>query len=382
MNRLEQLDSIRGIAALFVFFNHVLLMFPIMFSEQYGVGVTILKDTPIHLLWGGHEAVLIFFILSGYVLSLSFLSRKAVTYTTYLKKRIVRLYIPFVVALMFAIVMNSLLFNSNNLTGTSEWINHQWSEYKWTDILWHVLFIGEFDTHVFNGPVWSLVHEMRVSIIFPVLMVCILKLSWFKNLLIMGTFSVIGFLLSKLTGSSNIDYFITLHYAAIFMAGALLAKHQNDISKNFKKLHEWQVNLMIVCSILLLTYNYWFLPSLNLIHVEILSDWIATVGAAIWIVLAVSSAKVTRFLLQRPLMFVGKISYSFYLYHFIVILSMMYAFNGKLPLWSIGLISLAITLILSSIMYRIVEMPSIQLTKKIGKSNDVATKLRNQKEVS
>src|SRR4051794_31450307 len=75
--RLGGLDALRGIAALVVLIHHALLTTPSLGEVQrYGPRPATgweraLAVPPLHLLWAGSEAVLVFFVLSGLVLTLS-----------------------------------------------------------------------------------------------------------------------------------------------------------------------------------------------------------------------------------------------------------------------------------------------------------------------
>lgn len=62
-NRFNEFDSLRGLAAVSVVLCHLLPL------GNYTL-INTLDKTPFHLLWAGHEAVILFFILSGFVLSL------------------------------------------------------------------------------------------------------------------------------------------------------------------------------------------------------------------------------------------------------------------------------------------------------------------------
>ncbi|WP_370445956.1 acyltransferase family protein [Acidiferrobacter sp. SPIII_3] len=53
-----------------------------------------LSYTPLGLAWAGRAAVVFFFVLSGYVLYVMW-ERGGLSYGAYLKKRVVRLYLPY-----------------------------------------------------------------------------------------------------------------------------------------------------------------------------------------------------------------------------------------------------------------------------------------------
>ncbi|WP_368259248.1 acyltransferase family protein, partial [Blautia wexlerae] len=74
--RLRSLDGLRGLAAVIVLVHHALLVIPALAAPYYGQTVQpglpwLLVHTPLHLLWAGTEAVYLFFILSGLVLTLA-----------------------------------------------------------------------------------------------------------------------------------------------------------------------------------------------------------------------------------------------------------------------------------------------------------------------
>ncbi len=78
MTRYRSLDGLRGVAALVVVVHHCLLT-SIVLAATYRGGTTsgwglseLLTRTPLHLLWDGTGMVLVFFVLSGFVLTLAF----------------------------------------------------------------------------------------------------------------------------------------------------------------------------------------------------------------------------------------------------------------------------------------------------------------------
>ncbi len=66
--RYEELDSLRGLAALSVFFSHMYLMF-----NESMVSTFLFEYGPFRAFIAGSEAVILFFVLSGFVLVYSVL---------------------------------------------------------------------------------------------------------------------------------------------------------------------------------------------------------------------------------------------------------------------------------------------------------------------
>ena len=96
--RFLQLDAMRGIAAVCVVFHHWRLAFY--------AGVLHFWLVPI---FSGTQAVMLFFVLSGFVLSLPYLDGKRRPYWPYLIRRFWRIYVPFAAAVGIAAV-GALLF--------------------------------------------------------------------------------------------------------------------------------------------------------------------------------------------------------------------------------------------------------------------------------
>ena len=120
IKRYEELDSLRGIAALIVLFCHLLFIFPSIgdnLNAKFGIVLSIL--------WDGHSAVIIFFVLSGFVLSLPFYKDNKPNYIRYLIKRICRIYVPYISVIIIAIltkmVLDSKLDTIPHLSGWGLW---------------------------------------------------------------------------------------------------------------------------------------------------------------------------------------------------------------------------------------------------------------------
>jgi peptidoglycan/LPS O-acetylase OafA/YrhL len=116
--RYAELDSLRGIAALTVVFYHFRLMW--LFSVQEHRWSVVLN--PITC---GHEAVLLFFLLSGFVLAIPNLRGKGQPYPIYLLRRSLRIYAPYLFALLFAVAGASVWHGP---LGHGYWAANTWSQ--------------------------------------------------------------------------------------------------------------------------------------------------------------------------------------------------------------------------------------------------------------
>ncbi|MBO9659041.1 MAG: hypothetical protein J7527_09470, partial [Chitinophagaceae bacterium] len=74
--RFETLDTLRGLASLQVVISHALYITPLIerihhakTTEGLSLPVIVFSFTPVHTIWAASEAVILFFVLSGYVLS-------------------------------------------------------------------------------------------------------------------------------------------------------------------------------------------------------------------------------------------------------------------------------------------------------------------------
>lgn len=85
--RVGQLDSLRGIAAMTVVWHHWHAATEVQMVRWYMVPF-----------FAGHEAVILFFVLSGYVLSLPTWTKRTAAYPEYLVRRVSRIYLPYLAA--------------------------------------------------------------------------------------------------------------------------------------------------------------------------------------------------------------------------------------------------------------------------------------------
>ncbi|MFC0216290.1 acyltransferase family protein [Paenibacillus chartarius] len=364
--RIEQLDSLRGLAALIVLFHHYFYIIPTLYQKSPALTPSeyLIKFTPLHIFWAGSEAVMFFFVLSGFVLALPFLSGKSIAYIGYMIKRILRIYLPYAVAVAISIFAAMLFYRGGDIPELSEWFNSKWDDrFSIEYLLGFATMIFSYNNGEFNPVLWSLVQEMRVSLIFPLLMYFVIRFNWKYVMAIAVTLSVLGYGLHYVTYHVNYknDYFITFHYLLMFTVGAIVAKHRVPIVNYAKQLSSLKITVLVFIALLCCTYSWWFFPQSSLLHMQMFDEWMSTIGVCVLLICSIAFDRFKNVLLIAPIHYLGKISYSLYLYHAIALLIFVNVFYYQLPVPMIWLLALVTSLLVSSLSYHFIEIPSIKL---------------------
>ncbi|SEO62702.1 acyltransferase [Paenibacillus sp. OV219] len=362
--RLGELDSLRGIASMSVVLYHSASLLGIMAALPW------LYHSPLQILLAGHQAVIFFFLLSGFVLALPFAEGKSRGYGNFMLRRLIRLYPPYIVSLAFGLILRLLCYRVP--------INDLWSRpIGWVPILQHVFMIDQFHQQYFNPVVWSLVMEMRIALLFPFIIWFVMRANWMWSCLIGFVLSICGILL-HVRYQESIDFFTnyydTAHYVFMFVVGAIMAKHRHRLVDYFKSLRiVTRLVLGIVAFIVYtwgnnLGWDHWGLEG------NLVSDWFTMLTSSFFIIAALASVRFKSVLHWRPIAFVGRVSYSLYLVHLVVLIALMNLFTNQSSilypddyekyyispyLLLVGTVGLSLAL--AALSYRYVELPSIRL---------------------
>jgi peptidoglycan/LPS O-acetylase OafA/YrhL len=371
---LPELDSIRGVASLTVVFLHFHDMWmpdnPASLASWQSGLLTLLKP-----FYSGGEAVILFFVLSGLVLSMPYLKGKGQPYPKYLARRILRIYGPYLAALALA------------LCGVAIWHGHAshgaWSNISWTQpispllVLQHVLFVGVYNNHEYDFVIWSLIQEMRISIIFPFLFLLSArigaKLSVFLAIVLSATALAVVPSFPDLSARYNLV--ITLHYMAFFIAGILLASRLDKIKLWWAKTSSVTHWAIAIASFTAYAYDMAF--SLRLVKLvlhstsvtpstgSIVANWFSCLGAIGLIIVALNGRPAKRLLTTAPAHFLGRISYSLYLVHPTVLLALTYACGDRISMWIQFPVYVTLALVIGWLFCKIVEEPFIKLSRSV-----------------
>ncbi len=338
MNRLSYLDSSRGLASLAVLLAHFQLTVLPQFNDSW------IQKTPLKLLFDGEAAVLYFFILSGYVLTMSIKkveNPNILFYSKFILKRIFRIYPAFIFTLFASFLL--LKFIPCQTVG---WLSRYWTTLPdFTALIKQALLIVRLP----NDPLqrilphdWTLSIEMAVSILLPFLAIASKKSPW---IILLFSYSAIKFL--------HLDPFVWDFSLGIFIA-------QLSIEKDRQIDRKWKFPLILI-GVFLLFFSYLF-PEIMQVADKVLihnKSW----GLTILLYLLLSTESYKNLLSFPPLTFLGKISYSFYLLHLIILYYLNAVFTGLNAALFLA-IYLSVTLLFASITYYLIEKPFISLGKQ------------------
>lgn len=380
--RVSELDSVRGVAAFVVLLHHLWMVilpdqntFPLTGYPIPGGGAlaTIafwISVTPLRLLFCGHSAVGVFFVLSGFALMKALENPQQRHYTTFITRRFFRIYPPFATAILGAAALSWLL--QPQPLPTSHWPALNWVNAYWTApvtipmVLGHLGMIstaGYYNS--LNSAMWTLVHEMRISVLFPLIAAAaVARPRW---VLIAGVSLFIVFSITHLTLSiaahlqppGLADFFLsilqTLRYVLFFVLGILVVTQATAISA-FLGRHSGIKPVLWVTAAILLAIPY----------TKGYTELAYAVGSFLLLNLCLNSDR-ARALLRNPvLQWLGRVSYSLYLTHLVVLLALVYTLYNVLPMWLILLLVLTVSLVTAEIFNRWIEMPSARLGKRMA----------------
>ncbi|MDA1995774.1 MULTISPECIES: acyltransferase family protein [Bacillus cereus group] len=357
--RIKELDSIRGLAALTVVFGHFCLMLPSLPNS--------IKFSPLRFLWAGGEAVIVFYVLSGFVLSMALYHSKT-NYWGYLIKRFVRIYIPYYFWIIVTFVL-FILFSSYEVVGLRDWFYDRWQgSITNLDILNHFVLLNNFFTENYNPVIWSLAQEMRISIVFPLLFLLFYKLNWKKTILFALSFSLISVVLNmlhigKAEGFYN-GYADTLHFTSMFMIGMLLFKYQEKLIYSYRNMKKFKKGFLIALGVILYLYSILIYGFSRNDTTFLLKDWGVVMGISIFIIMAMSNLKVKAFLNKSVFVYLGEISYSIYLCHFPIMMVLFKLLYTKIPIFFLLTFCIAMTLLFSIVSYYLIEKKCINWAKQ------------------
>lgn len=348
-------DHLRAYAALLIVVYHGLHLFSYFerFHREFGIDGWLQSGNPlIAALAEGHTAVALFMVLSGFILTQAALDA-GVDYGRFIRNRLLRTY-PLFLLLVFA--------------GATTAEHFSWAALAQT-VFGFANLPGALVAPPFTSLLWTIAIEWQFYVLFP-LLALVLKGGWTRHLLGLLVLLLLlrgGALLAGgsardigyMTILGRLDQFLLGMWAAWFFRAHPISPRRGAMLAGF---------ILIVIVLSLYGFNAgggWpVAPAWKIV-------W-PTFEGVLWAAFVlgyVAWANRTNGVLSRALAGVGVVSYSIYLIHFIVIYAMVeyalpLAFTGDAvadALLNTLLFALPVTLAISALTYRYVELPFLRL---------------------
>lgn len=364
--RYTSLDGLRGVAALVVLVSHALLTSPVLADaihegrpEDYSAGWW-MTYTPLRLIWGGTEAVYIFFVLSGFVLTGPAL-KAGFSWAGYYRQRLPRLYLPVWGSLLFAAALLALI-PRRTLEGASWWTNEH-LPVPVHDALFDAVLLGPVST--LNAPLWSLTWEVWFSLLLPLY---VLAARWTRDsALRAGLFLGGAFGLMALTALTGLNGF---RFLPIFALGVLMFVHRETLFALGRKLDRvkggWPA---LTAAALLLLVSHWLVQASDSMPARVVSGslLIQVVGAALIVFVVLCWKPAASRFENQPIQWLGSRSFSLYLIHDPIVGAVAFLLGGQAhPLLTLAL-ALPLSLAAAELFFRAVERPSHKMARRLGR---------------
>ena len=326
---IPSLDGLRGVAALLVVGAHIGFIFPI---------------TAPHLVSMGDEAVGLFFALSGFLMAHLYGSRPVTRENVldFLVSRFARIY-PVYLA---AVVLVAMLSSVQNLDFVQPIAGG-------ADFVRHVFLLGS------SGVFWSIPPEIQFYLLFPVLWLCLAQPQRYSGMIVGLTVVVVVDGLVELPGPG----ILLVSKLPYFLFGALAGMMHSYWSS-------WIPSTLTGISTLFLlavffTYRHIF-PGFS---PEFWSLQSAVAAAVIVGLVARQPPIAADVLAAAPVRFLGKISFSLYLFHVPIMFLARRTFDASVPEPALIVATLFVAVAGAWFIHETIEAPGRRLLVRLWQNN-------------
>ncbi len=363
--QIDELTGLRGVAALFILLNHILLVYPVLRNNVISSSLSCL----------GYMGMDLFFILSGFVICYNYADRIKNNpqngIREFLVARFARLYPLYILFIVFFFLFYFLKYHNNteliaqNITSLPIFISGMQS--------WFYGFIGDTPIIHMQGSAnisWSISTEFALYLFFIPLVWLLLKLNS-KKAYIISIVSLIIIQILWIEFSHHNNFIVSFlnktfgehsNYAAStwlnfhspisrlwqFLCGCVIARSYNPEmpGKNLRlyKTLGWLSGLALAGLVIAA-------PRINISYLQYFT-------MPLWVLFILFTVHSENKILKSKLfIFLGNVSYSTYLLHIILVLYLSYDGNHlisyiiNLPLFFV------LTYLMAYIVYKYYEMP-------------------------
>lgn len=313
-------------------------------------------QTPVGLAFAGTQAVIIFFALSGFVLTLPALN-PGFDWVAYATRRFVRIWVPAAASIVLATVL-VLTTSQVTIDGTSGWLQlASTPQVNWPDVFSAFDLIGG-STRI-NNPLWTMHWELLFSISLAIFLVIGIRLGQWG--LLAGTIGLT--LLASIGGGINNGPMLFL---PPFVGGLILAisyGEKKTVARGFVSellLFSLGVTLM---GLLVFTRGLYGYSQFSAGAGWLQGLWVP--GSMLIVRAAILFNPLRSFLTIKPILWLGRISFSLYLVHVPVLVGVQHIFGHGTSLWGV-VIALPLCIVVAAVFSRFIEEPTIRLARWTG----------------
>lgn len=302
----------------------------------------------------GFLGVDIFFVISGYVVSLSILnSNKPFSWKQFYISRIKRIIPAYLLLLIIVTILASILFIPNDFNWYKESLL---SSLYFNSNSYFSNFGSYFAPNAYELPLlhtWSLAVEMKFYFLLPILITITPKKYIGSICIIIISILLIVSELAIQKDSHNI-YFALWARIPEFLFGVLLANYNYKLDTN-----KLLSNILALFGIVVIMFALWNIKSTNYPGIQLL---LPCLGVSL--IICAKNSILNQVLSKRLFVIIGSLSYSLYLWHWPILAFIRY-YTESYTLSPLLLSSyIIITIILSILSYILIEKPLRTLPTK------------------
>ena len=355
-------------AAFVVVIHHLLRSVP-AFAFVYSDANSVSKGgtawwlgfTPLHGIWAGGEAILVFLLSSSVLLARARTASNAESWPQYYV-RVIRLFLVVWAAVGFALVTIAIV-PRGIISVSTPWVSQHPARMSRHDLIGDVVFVVRSGVGS-NSVLWFIRWEVLFSLSFPVWIgVALLIRKFHLQQIALGALGIIVFLAGE-------------HQSVVIMAvlglGVMTAINWDDLSQRLAATMLFEgrgAAVALVLTIVLGTWR-WTRHGLGISgggRLMVGVDNLAVVAAALLAMcLTITSNGWSTVLSNRVLRYLGSRAFSLVLVHDPIIVAYAYLCHGRPNVLALFAVVLPFILVVTELFYQVVELPVERLARRVA----------------
>lgn len=359
--RLPSLDGARAVMALAVVLCHCLLIV----GPWVGLWISRTGED-LRWSWGLLDAdfltraIVVFFLLSGLVVSLQ-ASRSGHNWPGYFASRLLRLYLPAWASIGFAVVL--ILVIPRGFAPMDNWLGAtNATDLSAGQLLNEATLLPQ--KPLINNPLWSLSWEVVFSVLLPLYIRIARKVHrhWIWAIVVCVLVMAVGFELRV----------AALQYLPSFLIGSIAGLNIDKIKASAQSIRSshrhrvWWWAILVASIVWIIGYR--LTGSLQLVKpFTFLNHALGSttvVGYMGLLFIAMGASTAIRLLETRLMQWLGAISFSIYLVHVPILVTLAFLFEGRV--WLVPLIGIPLSVAFAAVFAWWVEWPAHRFARRIG----------------